>query len=143
METEFTPISALLGGGLIGVAAVLMMAGTGRIAGISGIVGKLLPPADRFSVPQNAAFILGLLLALPIYKLFSTTSPLHVMSDNPFLLILAGVLVGFGSAWGSGCTSGHGVCGISQLSMRSIIATITFILTGVIGVYLLRHMIGG
>lgn len=144
METEFTPFSAFLGGGLIGLASVMLMAGNGRIAGISGIVARLLPPiSDRFAIPQSVTFILGLMLAYPLYAMMAGQNPAQVMSDNPVLLSLAGLLVGFGAVWGGGCTSGHGVCGISRLSVRSILATITFISTGVIAVYVLRHLIGG
>jgi uncharacterized membrane protein YedE/YeeE len=143
METAFTPVTALLGGVLIGLAAVILMAGNGRIAGISGIVSKLLPPfRDRFAVPQSAMFMVGLLLALPVYKLVTGTVPPHVMTNSPLLLIGAGLLVGYGSARGSGCTSGHGVCGISRLSARSIVATGTFMATGVVAVFLLRHVFG-
>jgi uncharacterized membrane protein YedE/YeeE len=143
LETAFTPISALIGGGLIGLASVLLMAGNGRIAGISGIVARLLPPfTDRFALPQSVLFVLGLLLAYPLYSWFAGGSPAQVMSDNPALLAMAGLLVGFGAVWGGGCTSGHGVCGISRLSARSIVATCTFITTGVIAVFVLRHVIG-
>ena len=143
METEFTPLTALLGGGLIGLASVMLMAFNGRIAGISGIVGKVLPPfSDRFAIPQSFTFVIGLLLALPLYKLVTGAVPMHVMSDNGAILIIAGLLVGFGAAWGGGCTSGHGVCGISRLSARSIVATVTFIATGAIAVFILRHVIG-
>ena len=144
METAFSPGSALLGGALIGAASVLLMAGNGRIAGISGIVGKLLPPfKDRFVIPQNLTFVIGLLLALPLYRLVTGTVPAQVMTDNGLVLIAAGLLVGYGAARGSGCTSGHGVCGISQLSVRSIVATVTFILAGVVAVFLVRHVFGG
>lgn len=144
METQFTPLSALLGGALIGLATVILMAGNGRIAGISGIIGKLMPPLrDRFAVPQSALFMVGMLLALPVYRIATGQVPPHVMTDNPLVLVIAGVLVGYGAARGSGCTSGHGVCGISRLSPRSIVATCTFIGTGVVAVFLLRHVIGG
>lgn len=144
METAFTPISALIGGGLIGFASIILMAGNGRIAGICSIVGRLLPPfAERFLLPQSVMFVVGLLLALPVYKLATGAVPAHVMSDNPALLVIAGLLVGFGAGWGNGCTSGHGVCGISRLSARSIVATVTFILAGALAVFVLRHVAGG
>lgn len=144
METAFTPVTALLGGALIGLATVILMAGNGRIAGISSIIGHLLPPLkDRFAVPQSAFFVVGLLLALPVYKIATGAVPPHVMTDNPLLLLAAGLLVGYGAARGSGCTSGHGVCGISRLSARSIVATGTFMGAGVVAVYLLRHVFGG
>lgn len=144
METAFTPVTALLGGALIGLATVILMAGNGRIAGISSIIGHLLPPLkDRFAVPQSAFFVVGLLLALPVYRIVTGAVPPHVMTDNPLLLLAAGLLVGYGAARGSGCTSGHGVCGISRLSARSIVATVTFMGAGVVAVYLLRHVFGG
>lgn len=144
METAFTPVSALAGGALIGLATVILMAGNGRIAGISGIVAALLPPLkDRIGFPQSALFIVGLLLALPVYKLATGTVPAHVMTDNPLLLVGAGLLVGYGAARGSGCTSGHGVCGISRLSPRSIVAVLSFMTAGAVAVYLLRHVFGG
>jgi uncharacterized membrane protein YedE/YeeE len=144
METVFTPVSGLLGGVLIGLASIILMAGNGRIAGISGLVSKLLPPfRDRFAVPQSAMFVIGLLMALPVYKLLTGTVPVHVVTDSTPLLIGAGLLVGYGAARGSGCTSGHGVCGISRLSARSIVATGTFMATGVVAVFLLRHVFGG
>lgn len=144
MVTEFTPVAALLGGALIGLASVIFMASNGRIAGISGLVSKLLPPfTDRFAVPQSAMFVVGLLLALPVYKLVTGTVPVRVMTDSAGLLIGAGLLVGYGAARGGGCTSGHGVCGISRLSARSIVATVTFMGAGVVAVFLLRHVFGG
>ncbi len=144
LETEFTPFSALIGGGLIGLAAVLLMAGIGRIAGISGIIAKVLPPySDRFAVPQSLMFIVGLLLSYPAYTWVAGGRPVQVMTDNLVILTVAGVLVGFGAVWGGGCTSGHGICGISRLSARSIVATATFITTGVIAVFVLRHLAGG
>jgi uncharacterized membrane protein YedE/YeeE len=143
METSFTPIASLTGGVLIGLAALLMMASVGRIAGISGIVSRLLPPrSDKTGMPISLAFVAGLLLAAPLINLATGFVPEVSMSGNLMLLALAGVLVGFGSVLGSGCTSGHGVCGISRLSARSIAATLTFMATGVAAVYLLRHVFG-
>jgi len=141
METEFTPLLSLLGGGLIGASAVLLMATHGRIAGISGILSRMLPPSRKDqSLPQGLIFVIGLLLAAPIWVAINGQAPLQAVSDNLPLLALAGVLVGFGSVWGNGCTSGHGVCGISRLSSRSIFATLTFMSTGFVAVLLLRHV---
>ena len=143
METEFTPLLSLLGGGLIGASAVLLMATHGRIAGISGILSRMLPPTSKDqSLPQGLIFIIGLLLAAPLWITIKGQAPLQTVSNNLPLLALAGVLVGFGSVWGNGCTSGHGVCGISRLSSRSIVATITFMSTGFFAVLLLSHVFG-
>ena len=143
LETEFTPITSLLGGMLIGLSAVILMASHGRVAGISGIVSRLLPPAvDTKGLPIGITFVVGLLLAAPVWSGVFGQGSVAVISSNMALLGLAGLLVGFGSVLGNGCTSGHGVCGISRLSGRSIIATGTFMATGVITVFVLRHVIG-
>lgn len=143
MTTTFTPLLSLAGGMLIGLAAVLLMASNGRIAGVSGIVSRLLPPAaDREGRGERLAFVGGLLLALPLWLLFAPAPALQIPGEL-LLLAIAGLLVGFGSAYGNGCTSGHGVCGISRLSWRSIVATCTFMLTAVVTVYVLRHLVGG
>ena len=144
METTFTPFLSLAGGALIGLAAVMLMAFNGRIAGVSGIVSRLLPPnTDRKDQAEGLAFIAGLFVAVPLWWLFTMAPPALEFNVSLPLLLVAGLLVGFGSAFGSGCTSGHGVCGISRLSVRSMLATATFMLTGVATVYLLRHVVGG
>ena len=144
METEFTPIASLLGGALIGLSAVLLMATNGRIAGISGIVSRVLPPkTDHFPISQGLIFIAGLLIAAPVYKLVTGSTPEITISASYPLLIIGGILVGFGSTLGNGCTSGHGVCGISRGSSRSITATLTFMATAFISVLILRHVMGG
>jgi uncharacterized membrane protein YedE/YeeE len=144
MQTEFTPLLSIGGGALIGLSAVIMLAANGRIAGISGIVSQLLPSSvDRTSLPQGITFVVGLLLAAPVFILIFGHSPIQAVSDNLTLLGVAGILVGFGSVLGSGCTSGHGVCGISRLSSRSIIATLTFMATAFVAVFILRHVFGG
>ena len=143
METEFTPILSLLGGGLIGASTVLLMATNGRIAGISGIISRILPPsAAAPGLLQGLFFVIGLLFSAPIWMLVNGQSLVQTVSDNLPLLGVAGALVGFGSVLGNGCTSGHGVCGISRLSGRSIVATGTFMSTAFISVLLLRHVIG-
>ena len=143
METEFTPILSLLGGGLIGASTVLLMATNGRIAGISGIISRILPPsAAAPGLLQGLLFVIGLLIAAPIWMMVNGQSLVQTVSDNLPLLCVAGVFVGFGSVLGNGCTSGHGVCGISRLSGRSIVATVTFMSTAFISVLLLRHVIG-
>lgn len=140
--TEFTPISALIGGALIGLAAVLLMASLGRIAGISGIVGGLstTTPSDR---SWRLAFLVGLvgapLAAVIIWPELSRSE----FSVSLPLILLAGVLVGVGTTVGNGCTSGHGVCGNARFSMRSFIATLTFMATGVGTTFIMRHVLGG
>lgn len=144
METDFTPFASLAGGVLIGLSAIVLLAAHGRIAGISGIVSRILPPAvDRAGLPQGIVFLVGLLLAAPLWILVTGAPPVQVVSDNGPLLVIAGVLVGFGSVMGNGCTSGHGVCGISRGSARSIAATITFMATAFVTVFVLRHIVGG
>lgn len=137
--TAFTPVAAIAGGALIGLAAVMLMALNGRIAGISGIAGGLLGrgTGDR---AWRAAFIAGLIGAPLIYMLFSSDRPNFSMPVSAPLLILAGVLVGIGTQLGSGCTSGHGVCGTARLSVRSMVATVSFMTTGIVTVFLLRHV---
>jgi uncharacterized membrane protein YedE/YeeE len=139
--THFTPLTAIGGGALIGAAAALLLLGNGRIAGISGIVGGLLQKtaSDR---TWRLAFVAGLLLAPFVWQLLAG-QPVATVTGSPWLLIAAGLLVGFGSRLGSGCTSGHGVCGISRLSPRSLLATATFMTAGFLAVYLMRHVWGG
>ena len=144
METEFTPFTSLLGGALIGLSAVVLLASHGRIAGISGIVSRILPPSvDKAGLPQAIIFLIGLLLAAPLWFFLTGTAPVLVVSSNGLLLVIAGLLVGFGSVIGNGCTSGHGVCGISRGSARSIAATMIFMATAFVTVFILRHVVGG
>ena len=143
MHTEFTPVMSLAGGMIIGLAAVILMATNGRIAGISGILSQLLPPsASKSTLPTGLAFVAGLLLAAPLFKLVTGTAPLSTMVASPLLLIIAGLIVGFGTGTGNGCTSGHGVCGLSRFSSRSMVATAIFMLFAGVTVYVLRHIIG-
>lgn len=143
MQTDFTPFLSLIGGAFIGVSAVLLMLTHGKIAGISGIVSRLLPPdTDTHGLKQGLFFVVGLLLAAPVYQLVSGSAPAQMVSANVPLLVVAGTLVGFGSVLGNGCTSGHGVCGISRLSARSLVATATFMATAFVTVLMLRHVFG-
>ena len=137
---NFTPVSALIGGGLIGVAATLLLVLKGRIAGVSGIVGRLFEPVSG-DVAWRIMFLLGLMLGAGAYGLFQPVS-IQVTNSIP-LLVIAGLLVGYGTQLGNGCTSGHGVCGIARLSPRSVAATLVFMISAVITVYLARHAIGG
>lgn len=138
--THFTPLSASIGGLIIGASAVLFMLVNGRIAGISGILGGLLKPM-KHDVLWRVAFVAGLFMAPLIYRLFAPLPDIQVDADYP-LLVLAGLLVGIGTRYGSGCTSGHGICGISRLSLRSIAATASFMASGIITVFIMRHVFG-
>jgi uncharacterized membrane protein YedE/YeeE len=137
--TTFTPWSALAGGAIIGVAAVLFALFNGRIAGISGILGGLLRP----SFPDwtwRAAFLAGLIVAPTVYRLVADPPVLTIEAGYP-TLVVAGFLVGLGTRYGSGCTSGHGVCGVSRLSPRSLVATLAFVAAGFATVFATRHLL--
>ncbi len=143
MITEFTPLSSLAGGALIGLSAVLLMAFNGRIAGISGIVSRLFPPYEDGGLTMRLAFVAGLIIAPLLVMAVIGRRPEQVVSGNFALMTVAGACVGFGSVFGSGCTSGHGVCGLSRLSARSLVATMTFMTTAALVVLVLRHVVGG
>lgn len=136
----FTPWSSLAGGVLIGIAAAMFALLNGRIAGISGVLGGLLKPV-KGDVAWRVAFILGLVLAPLAYVLFSDV-PRPQIDASTGALVLAGLLVGIGTRYGSGCTSGHGVCGLSRLSPRSLAATLAFMGAGFVTVYVTRHLLG-
>ncbi|RAR85164.1 hypothetical protein AX018_100799 [Paracidovorax anthurii] len=138
---SFTPGAALAGGVLIGLAAGAFMLLSGRIAGISGVLGGLLRPA-RGDVGWRAAFVIGLVASPWLYALFAPV-PLPRIGAGTGWLVAAGLLVGVGTRVGSGCTSGHGVCGLSRLSGRSLAATLVFMLAGMATVYVLRHVMAG
>ena len=138
--TDFTPLASLLGGGLIGLSAVLLMAFQGRIAGISGIAVRMMPPYLDAEARGRVAFVLGLLAAPPAWLLSTGAWPHVTLEASAPLLVLGGLLVGFGSVWGAGCTSGHGVCGLSRLSVRSFAAVGTFMATAILTVFILRHV---
>jgi uncharacterized membrane protein YedE/YeeE len=138
---HFTPYSALAGGALIGLAAVVLMLFHGRVAGISGIVGGLLAPRAG-DVAWRGAFVAGLLVGAAA---LAAAGMAPVLRDRPGLgvIILAGLLVGFGTRLGSGCTSGHGVCGLARLSPRSFAATLIFMASAALVVFVTRHVLGG
>ncbi|CBY25857.1 TPA: YeeE/YedE family protein [Yersinia enterocolitica] len=135
---NFTPYSALTGGVLLGIAVIILLLCNGRIAGISGILGGLLPPkaGDTF---WRVTFILGLIAAPVIYSLFTALPVIQIDASLP-ALIVAGLLVGIGTRYGAGCTSGHGVCGLARFSPRSLLATLSFMLTGFATVWLVHHL---
>ncbi len=138
----FDPVSGLLGGGLIGLASVLLMLLNGRVAGISGILGGALALSAGDKV-WRLAFIAGLIVAPIVIGLFGHPLPEPQMPASWLLIVAAGVLVGFGARYGGGCTSGHGVCGIARLSARSIAATAIFMASAIIVVAIIRHGFGG
>ncbi|AXP03636.1 MULTISPECIES: YeeE/YedE family protein [Pseudomonas] len=138
---NFTPWSALAGGMLIGLAASLFVVANGRIAGVSGLIGSLLQRGGE-GISEKALFLLGLLVAPLLWGVFASLPPIEFQS-GVLGLILAGLLVGVGTRYGSGCTSGHGVCGLSRLSPRSMVATACFMFSGFVTVFVLRHLLGG
>lgn len=131
-------IQAIIGGGLIGLSAALLLLFTGRVAGVSGILGNVVVGAWG-NRAWRAYFLMGLLAAPLVYWLLGNTTSQTDITANNFILLLAGLLVGFGTRLGAGCTSGHGVCGISNLSWRSLVATLTFMGAGALTVYIMRH----
>ena len=135
---DFTPISALLGGALIGLASVWLLAANGRVAGISGILHGLFAPPGT---PWRAAFIAGLLLAGVAWQLAGAPVPLRAGFPLGWAAA-AGLLVGFGTRMGGGCTSGHGVCGLGRLSARSLVAVVVFMAAGMAATYVMRHVLG-
>lgn len=137
---NFTPWSALAGGVLIGISASLFILLNGRIAGITGIIGGLFRPVAH-DAGWRIAFTLGLIAAPIVWLLFGQLPEITIDAGYG-LLVIAGLIVGFSARYGSGCTSGHGVCGISRLSPRSIIATLAFMGTGFLTVYMMRHLLG-
>lgn len=140
--TEFTPIASFAGGMLVGAAAVMLMAFNGRIAGISGILVRLLPPYEDNALTDRIGFVAGLIAAPLVYSLATGSPEAQTVSGNLPLMAAAGILVGLGAVYGGGCTSGHGVCGLSRLSVRSLAATATFMATGFLTVLVVRHMLG-
>ncbi|MET4150221.1 YeeE/YedE family protein [Bradyrhizobium sp. RT7b] len=139
IATPFTPIASLLGGALIGLSAVLLMWATGRIAGVSGIAARLFPPYEDREFAGRLAFVAGLVAAPILVRIVSGNLPVQTIAAGTPVLIVAGLLTGFGAVWGSGCTSGHGVCGLSRLSLRSLVATISFMSAGIAAVFVMRH----
>ena len=138
---NFTPLSGLIGGALIGLASALLMLSAGRLAGVSGILGGLLTAgSDR---AWRLAFIAGLVVAALIGPLFGTPGAARVYPSSLALYAVAGLLVGFGSRMGNGCTSGHGVCGFARFSTRSITATLVFMGVAFVTVLIVRHGFGG
>ncbi|WP_290558577.1 YeeE/YedE thiosulfate transporter family protein [Aestuariivita sp.] len=143
METVFTPLQSLGGGALIGLAAVLLMATLGRVMGATGIVTGLMQPANLGDWTWRAALLAGMISGPAAFLLLSGQMPEIQVPASTSMLIIGGLIVGIGVTFGSGCTSGHGVCGMARLSPRSIVATLTFMFTTAITVFVIRHLIGG
>ncbi len=142
---DFTPISALIGGGLIGAASVWLLAVNGRIAGVSGILHGIFSPPEALNGPHDARwrawFVSGLLLAGLAWQ--AAGAPVPMREGFPLgWLAVAGLLVGFGTRMGGGCTSGHGVCGLGRLSVRSLAAVVVFMAAGMVAAYVMRHVFG-
>lgn len=138
---SFTPMASLVGGVMIGVAALLLMLLHGRVMGISGILGGIVRPAARDDVPWRLLFVAGALIG-PLAVIYLVGRPVDVVPvASGLVLPVAGFLVGLGSAIGSGCTSGHGICGLARLSMRSAAAVGMFMITAVVTVYIVRHVV--
>ena len=139
MSPEFTPVSGFVGGVLIGLAAVLLLIANGRIAGVSGILGGLLARTQG-DTSWRVAFVFGLLLgAIAYWVMHGERFAMELQASLP-ITIAAGLLVGFGTRMGSGCTSGHGVCGIARFSKRSTVATVVFMAAGIATVFVMRHV---
>ena len=139
---NFTPISALIGGGLIGLAAAMLLLLSGRLAGVSGIVAGLLPP-EKGDAAWRLWFLAGLIAGTGLYRVGTGEGAETLVFEAAMpIIIIGGLLTGAGTRAGGGCTSGHGVCGIGRLSPRSIVATLTFIAAGAVVVYINRHVLG-
>ncbi len=140
--TPFTPVAGLIGGALIGTAAVMLMAGAGRIAGCSGIFRHMLRLNFDVDFIWRGLFIIGLVAGALIARPYAANA--QILTFQPLTpIIIGGLLVGFGTAISHGCTSGHGVCGIARFSKRSIVATLTFLVVAIMTVYVIHHVIGG
>jgi uncharacterized membrane protein YedE/YeeE len=142
METVFTPFASFGGGLLIGLGAVLLMLGLGRILGATGIMSGLVFAENREEFSWRAAMVAGMVLAPGLIFLVTGQMPELSVPVSPLMIVIGGVLVGLGASLGSGCTSGHGVCGLSRLSLRSIVAVPTFMATATMTVFLIRHVFG-
>lgn len=140
--SNFTPVSALIGGGLIGLAVTIYILGLGRVAGVSGILGSLLRPRGS-EAPAQLAFVAGLIAAPLLMGAAGMKLPAVSIDASLPVVIAGGLLVGFGTRLGGGCTSGHGICGIARFSTRSIAATMLFMAAGIAVVFVVRHVVGG
>ena len=143
METAFTPVASFGGGLAIGLSAVLLMLGLGRILGATGIMSGIVFAENREELMWRVAMVIGMIAAPGLIFAVTGTMPEIAVPVSPAMIIVGGVIVGFGASLGSGCTSGHGVCGLSRLSVRSLVAVPTFMATAAATVFVIRHVIGG
>ncbi|QUS36949.1 YeeE/YedE family protein [Falsirhodobacter algicola] len=143
MTPAFTPVASFGGGLLIGLGAVLLMLGLGRIFGATGILSAMVFAENRAELGWRLALIAGMILAPGLIYAVTGRMPTLTVPIGPGMIVVGGVIVGFGASLGSGCTSGHGVCGLSRLSVRSMVAVPTFMATAAITVFLVRHVFGG
>lgn len=143
METTFTPFVSFGGGLLIGLGAVLLMLGLGRIFGATGILSGTIFIENREEVTWRLALIAGMILAPGLIFAVTGSMPALNVPVSPAMIVVGGVVVGLGASLGSGCTSGHGICGLSRLSIRSLVAVPTFMVSGAITVFFIRHVFGG
>lgn len=143
METVFTPFASFGGGLLIGLGAVLLMLGLGRIMGATGIMSGLVFPDSRSEFSWRLALVAGMIVAPGLIYVLTGSMPAIEVPISPLMIVVGGVIVGLGASLGSGCTSGHGVCGLSRLSTRSLVAVPTFMATAAITVFVIRHVFGG
>ena len=138
---NFTPFASLVGGVMIGLAGLLLMLSHGRVMGISGILGGIVQPSDKSDISWRLLFVAGMLIG-PFVVIYLLGHPIDIVPNTTGMLLpVAGFVVGLGTAIGSGCTSGHGICGLARLSVRSAVAVGTFMLTAVITVYIVRHVV--
>lgn len=143
LVTEFTPVAALTGGGLIGLSAALLMATLGRVMGATGILAGAFAPADGRDLSWRVALLAGMMTAPFLWLLVTGRMPAIDVPVGTLSMVVGGLLVGIGVTLGSGCTSGHGVCGVARLSPRSIVATLTFMIFTALTVWVTRHLVGG
>ncbi len=140
---NFTPIPAFIGGALIGLSAALLLWAKGRVAGISGIAGGIIYP-EKGDMDWRIVFVIGLIIGGFIYQaigLGAGVQHIEAVVDTPWLIV-AGLLVGIGTTIGTGCTSGHGICGLARRSPRSLVATLTFMISAIVTVFIIRHILG-
>jgi uncharacterized protein len=140
--TEFTPWAGLIGGGMIGLAAVVLMAVSGRVLGASGIFAGILVPRFNEAFTWRAIFLVGLLSGTIIANAYTGTGQTITYGSNATMTAVGGVIVGIGVMLGNGCTSGHGICGLARFSLRSLVATCTFMVVALFTVFLIRHVVG-
>src|SRR6056297_3476045 len=143
METAFTPFASLGGGMGIGLGTVLLMLGLGRIFGATGIMSGLVFVENRDELAWRVALVIGMVMAPGLIFAVTGTMPALTVTVSPVMIVISGIIVGLGASLGSGCTSGHGVCGLSRLSVRSLVAVPTFMATAAITVFVMRHVFGG